>query len=269
VTEAERANPAPEFLLLTDADIQHHPTSVRRLVARAEHRRLDLVSLMVLLRVATFWERLLVPAFVFFFQKLYPFPRVNDPKARTAAAAGGCMLVRADALRRAGGLPAIRGALIDDCALARLLKESHPAGVWLGLTEDTVSLRPYESLGELWDMVARTAYTQLHHSPAWLALAVGGMTLTYVLPPVAALWGAIAGSGPLLVAGGAAWMLMTVCYQPTLALYRLAPAQGLLLPVAAVLYTAMTVSSAWRHVRGRGGAWKGRTYAAPQEGGLT
>lgn len=260
VIHAQRG--APRWLLLTDADIRHAPDNLRRLVARGEARGLVLVSLMVWLRCSAPVEKLLVPAFVYFFQKLYPFPWVNDPDDVMAAAAGGCMLVRNDALARAGGIAAIKGALIDDCALGRALKGVGP--IWLGLTDATVSLRPYPALKDFWDMVARTAYTQLHYSPALLVGTVLGMLLLYVLPPVGLVAGALIGAAPAAVLAGAAWAAMIWSYLPTLRLYRRPAGAALLLPVAGLLYTAMTVDSAWRHWRGRGGRWKGRIQGGRQ-----
>ena len=242
------------FVLLTDADIEHPPQSLRRLVAKAEQGDLDLVSLMVRLRCETFWERLLIPAFVFFFQKLFPFPRVNDPDRPEAAAAGGCMLVRRAALERSGGIEAIRHRLIDDCALAAGIKPGGP--IWLGLTEDVHSLRAYQRLGEIWTMVARTAYEQLRRSPLALIGTMFGMAVIYLVPPLAV----VGGDGVARACGLAAWLLMVVAYRPTLRLYGLPAWHGLLLPVAALFYSLMTIDSARRHGRGQGGAWKGRSY---------
>lgn len=255
---AARAAPDAVYALLTDADIVHDPSSVRRLVAKAEAEHLDLVSLMVLLHCRGFWERLLIPAFVFFFQKLYPFPRVNTPERPEAAAAGGCMLVRRRVLEAAGGVAAIRDQLIDDCALAGAIKCSGP--IWLGLTQDVRSLRVYESLGDIWRMVARAAFTQLGYS--WLALAgtVAGMTVVYMVPPLAVALGLAAGAAVPAIAGGIAWLMMALAYWPTLRLYGLGPGWAFALPAAGFLYTLMTVDSALRHRQGRGGAWKGRHY---------
>ncbi len=243
------------YVLLTDADIEHGPNSLRRLVNKAEDEGLDLVSLMVLLRTKSYWERLLIPAFVFFFQKLYPFPRVNDPQRTEAAAAGGCMLVRRAALERAGGLRAIRGEVIDDCALAALLKPGGP--IWLGLSDRVRSLRAYQGLSDIWSMVARTAFTQLGHSALVLAGTIPAMVLIYLVPPLAAVFGQTA---PGVFFGLFAWALMARAYLPTLRLYGQPPWRALLLPLAAFLYTAMTLDSAARHWRGRGGGWKGRNY---------
>jgi len=266
VAEAARRWPGARYLLLTDADIEHGPGIVAALIAKAEAEGRDLVSLMVLLRCRSFWERLLIPPFVFFFQKLYPFPRVNDPRRSEAAAAGGCVLVRRAALERAGGVSAVRDRLIDDCALAALLKRR--GAIWLGLTTASMSLRTYEHLSEVWRMVARTAYTQLDHRPANLVGTVVGMTILYLVPPLAAGFGAVAGDATNLVTGGLAWIVMMGLFVPTPCLYGQPIAWAAALPVAALLYTAMTVDSARRHHLGRGGAWKGRTYApAPTAAG--
>jgi hopene-associated glycosyltransferase HpnB len=254
---AQASSPHAPWRLLTDADIAHHPAHLRRLVAKAVAERLDLVSIMVRLRCASLWERLLVPAFVFFFQKLYPFPAVNDPARPIAAAAGGCILIRAEALARAGGIEAIRGELIDDVALARLIK-GRGGRIWLGLSATTHSLRAYESLGPLWAMVVRTADTQLRHSLPLLAGAVLGMALLYLAPPVLLLSAPLHLDATAAMVAALAWLLMGAAYRPTLRLYRLPALWFVTLPVAALLFVAMTVDSAVRHRRGRGAAWKGR-----------
>jgi hopene-associated glycosyltransferase HpnB len=220
---------------------------------------------MALLRVRTGWERLLVPAFVYFFAQVYPFARVAAPGRRTAAAAGGCVLVRAATLRRAGGIEAIRGALIDDVALGRLVKRSG-GRTWLGFTSpgeaaEVRSVRPYPRLANLWTMVSRSAYTQLRHSPALLAGTVAGLGLVYLVPPAAAVAGLLGRSPSASLAGLAGvtgWMAMSVSEAPVLRLYGLNPLRGVALPGVAALYAAMTVDSARRHARGRGGEWKGR-----------
>ncbi|MGH3669471.1 MAG: glycosyltransferase [Pseudonocardiaceae bacterium] len=252
-----------DLLLLTDADIAHHRQSVRKLVATAVADDRDIVSLMALLRAQTGWERILVPAFVYFFAQLYPFTRVAEPTRRTAAAAGGCVLVRRAALIRAGGLTRIRSNLIDDVALARLIK-STGARAWLGFTGDPPevrSVRPYPHLADLWTMVARTAYTQLRHSPALLTGTIAGLGLAYLVPPVAGLTGLLQRSPVRTLAGLSAWAAMAFSQAPVLRLYGLSPLRGLALPVVATLYAAMTVDSARRHATGRGGAWKGRFAA--------
>ena len=252
---------APEvpFVWLTDADIEHEPTNLRRLVAKAEDENRALVSLMVLLSCAGFWERLLIPPFVFFFQKLYPFAWVNDPRRRTAAAAGGCVLVRRAALEAAGGLESIRAEIIDDCALARRVKNAgRNTSLWLGLTTEVRSIRPYEGLAGIWSMVARSAYTQLGYSPWRLARTVLGMGLVYLAPPLLVLGYPFHGQALAAALGGLAWLLMAVAFLPTLRLYGQPAWLAPLLPVAALLYCAMTLDSALAHRRGRGGAWKGR-----------
>ncbi|MFI2303770.1 glycosyltransferase [Actinacidiphila glaucinigra] len=261
--EVATSSGGPGFLLLTDADIAHGPDSLRRLVAAAEGAGLDMVSQMARLRVATTWERLIVPAFVYFFAQLYPFRRVNRPRGRTAAAAGGCVLIRRSAVERAGVPDAIRDAVIDDVALARAVKRTG-GRIWLGLADEVDSVRPYPGLSELWRMVSRSAYAQLRHSPVLLAGTVLGLLLVYVVPPLAAIGGALAGDRWLCAAGVAAWALMCGTYLPMLRYYRQPSWPALLLPFTAVLYLLMTVDSAVQHGRGRGAAWKGRTYARPR-----
>ena len=260
---SQTLTPPPDYLLFTDADIEHDPGNLSRLVAKAEQSRLDMVSLMVLLRCQSQWEKWLIPAFVFFFQKLYPFAWVNDPKRAIAAAAGGCILIRRTALTRIGGLQTVRQALIDDCALAKAVKVDTPRNhpIWLGLTQSTRSLRPYDTLATIWDMVARTAYTQLNYSPRLLVGTLLGMTLVYLVAPIALLVGVLTVNWTLAVAGLVGWGLMALAYLPTVQLYRLSPLWALTLPAIALMYTLMTVDSARRHWRGEGGSWKGRTYS--------
>jgi hopene-associated glycosyltransferase HpnB len=256
-------------VLFTDADIAWAPGTLRRLVAAAEADGLDLVSQMALLRTATGWERVVVPAFVYFFAQLYPFRRVNDPGSRTAAAAGGCMLVRRAALEKSGGLTPIRAALIDDVAMGRMVKRQG-GRCWLGLSRQVVSVRPYPGLASLWQMVARSAYTQLNYSPALLAVTLIGLLFLYVLPPAGAVIGlaALIAGGPGVSsaaaglaagAGLAGWVLMTLSYLPMLGLYRLSPLRAPGLPLIALLYAGMTADSARRHYAGRGAEWRGRT----------
>ncbi|MFG3100927.1 glycosyltransferase [Streptomyces sp. NPDC048182] len=251
----------PEFLLLTDADIAHAPDSLRRLVAAAGPGGFDVVSQMARLRVESGWERLVVPAFVYFFAQLYPF-RWIARRGRTAAAAGGCVLLRTRAAERARIPDAIRHAVIDDVALARAVKGGG-GRVWLGLADRVDSVRPYPRLGDLWRMVSRSAYAQLRHQPLLLAGTVAGLVLVYLVPPLAVAVGAVTGNAATALLGGAAWLVMAGTYAPLLRYYRqplwLAP----LLPFTASLYLGMTVDSAVQHYRGRGAAWKGRTYARP------
>jgi hopene-associated glycosyltransferase HpnB len=245
----------PTYLWITDADIAHAPETLRRLVARAEAGKLTLVSLMARLQTGTRAERLLIPAFVFFFDMLFPFGRVNDPKSRVAAAAGGCMLVRREALEAAGGIASIRGEIIDDCALGARLKAQGP--IWLGLTQTSVSLRPYGSLGDIGRMVSRSAYAQLGYSPWLLAGTLLGMGLVYLAAPVLTAFG----PGLSRWLGLGAWALMTAAFQPMLRYYRLSPFWGVVLPLIGALYTLFTVQSAIDVWRGRGGMWKGRSQA--------
>jgi hopene-associated glycosyltransferase HpnB len=257
----------PEYLLFTDADIRYPPAVLAGLVRAAQAGRLDVVSQMVRLRAGTRWERLVVPAFVYFFAQLYPFARVNRPHRRTAAAAGGCMLVRRAALVEAGGLAAIAGATIDDVALGRLVKHRPGGGrIWLGLSADIESVRPYPALADLWRMVSRSAYTQLRYSPWLLAGTVVGLLLTYVLPPVATL-AALLARAPLPAAFGlAAWLIMAATYLPMLRFYGQRGWSAPVLPAVALLYLAMTIDSARQYRRGPGAAWKGRTAPAPPAG---
>ncbi len=268
-----RAAGAADYVLFTDADIAYAPGTVSALVRAAEADNRVLVSQMALLRADSFAERLLIPAFVYFFAQLYPFRRISKRGGRTAGAAGGCMLVRRSALRDAGGLEQIKGARIDDVALGGLLKRAPGGGdCWLGFTTDVISKREYTGLPEIWDMVARSAYTQLRYSPAALAGTVIGLAWLYLVPVAAAVAGLIlligggslsgvpASQAALLAAAGiAGWVLMSVSYVPILRLSHLSPLRSPGLPVVAVLYAAMTISSARRHHAGRGGEWKGRT----------
>ncbi|NEO17229.1 MULTISPECIES: glycosyltransferase [unclassified Moorena] len=299
IRHGQQQTPAPDYFLFTDADIEHDPANLRQLVTKAEMEHLDLVSLMVLLRCQDFWEGLLIPAFVFFFQKLYPFAWVNNPKKSTAAAAGGCILIRHQALNRIGGIEVVRQALIDDCALAQAVKSSNTksfaplapqfwgeqnsqsppklgdlggfsktnqqrpgfGGIWLGLSQSTRSLRPYASLASIWNMIARTAFTQLEYSPWLLVGTVMGMTLIYLVPPIGLIVSVLTGHWLNAIASLVTWLLMALAYLPTLRLYQCSPLLGFCLPGIGLLYTLMTIDSAWRHWQGRGGAWKGRVYS--------
>jgi hopene-associated glycosyltransferase HpnB len=259
------AGPAPEYVLFTDADIAWGPHALGDLVRGAEADDRALVSQMALLRARTGWERMIVPAFVYFFAQLYPFRKVNDPKSRTAAAAGGCLLVRRSALEQAGGLDAIRGALIDDVALGSLLKRAGNR-TWLGLTTDITSARPYPDLASLWQMIARSAYVQLRYNPLLLAGTLAGLLLLYAAPPagvitalvVAAAGGGTAATAVAGFAGLAGWVLMTASYLPMLRFYRLSALRAPALPLVALLYAAMTADSARRHYSGRAVSWRGR-----------
>jgi len=273
LSPAADAGPEPGgYVLFTDADIAWQAGTLRDLVTAAESDDRDLVSQMALLRTATGWERIVVPAFVYFFAQLYPFRRVNVPGSRTAAAAGGCMLVRRGALEKSGGLAPISGALIDDVAMNRMIKRQR-GRCWLGLSRQVVSVRPYPRLASLWQMVARSAYTQLNYSPALLAATIIGLLFLYVLPPAGAVIGlavllsggaAPAGAGPAALTAGAGlagWALMSLSYLPMLRLYRLSPLRAPGLPLIALLYAGMTADSARRHHAGRGAEWRGRTNA--------
>jgi len=265
MSEGVRAAGDADYLLFTDADIAYAPGTLTRLASAAASGRYDLLSQMALLRASTPAEKLLIPAFVYFFAQLYPFRRVSQPRSRTAAAAGGCMLVRPRLLAEAGGLERMRSARIDDVALGRLLKRAG-GRCWLGLTHDVLSVRSYERLGEIWDMVARSAYTQLGYSlPATVGCVVA-LAWLYLLAPAAAVAGLAvlaAGAGTatavwLAAAGLAGWLLMSLTYAPILRFYRLSSLRAPSLPLVAGLYAAMTADSARRHLAGRGGAWKGR-----------
>lgn len=261
---AKEIAPDAKYALLTDADIALARDTLSRLVAKAENENLALASLMARLDSRGPWASFLIPAFIYFFQKLYPFPRANDPDDNMAAAAGGCMLARREAIDGVGGMARIKGALIDDCAFAKAIKDLTPSTrIWIGLASDeAISLRDNRELSSIWNMVARTAYAQLHYSPLLLAGTVLGMALIYLAAPLILLtafwhWNFAA----IFYAAGAS-CLMAYTYWPTLRLYRRAPWEAALLPAAAGFYTAMTVSSALRHVRGDGGQWKGRTYSS-------
>ncbi|MFJ8615755.1 glycosyltransferase [Streptomyces clavifer] len=256
----------PEFLLLTDADIAHEPDSLRELVAAAGDAGaggFDMVSQMARLRVTSPWERLVVPAFVYFFGQLYPFRRVNRAGSRTAAAAGGCVLLRTGAAERARIPESIRQAVIDDVSLARAVQRSG-GRIWLGLAERVDSVRPCPRLADLWQMISRSAYAQLRYNPLLLAGTVVGLGLVYGAPPATLAAGLLSGDAAAAWAGGAAWAVMAGTYMPMLGYYRQSLWLAPLLPFTAVLYLLMTVDSAVRHHRGRGAAWKGRTYARPE-----
>jgi hopene-associated glycosyltransferase HpnB len=247
----------PEFYLFTDADIVHGPGTLAALTARARTENYDLVSYMATLHCETLAERALIPAFVFFFFMLYPPAWIRNPRRRTAGAAGGCILIRRAMLERIGGIEAIAGELIDDCALARAVKRAG-GRVWLGLSRETRSIRPYAGFGEIERMISRTAYTQLRHSPWLLAGTLVGLCFTYLLPPVLA----IGAHGIAAAAGACAWLLMSAAYFPALRYYRLWPLWAPLLPLAAAFYAGATLHSAVSYWRGKGGQWKGRAQDA-------
>ncbi|GAA4091985.1 glycosyltransferase [Streptomyces hundungensis] len=253
----------PEYLLLTDADIAHRPDSLRELVAAARGGGFDLVSQMARLRVASGWERLIVPAFVYFFAQLYPFRWINARRPRATAAAGGCVLLRTEAAERARIPQAVHQAVIDDVSVARAVRGSG-GRVWLGLADRVDSVRPYPGLADLWRMVSRSAYAQLRHSPPVLLGTVAGLALVYLAPPLTFAAGLAGGSPAAAWAGGLAWLVMTGTYLPMLRYYRQPLVLAPTLPFTALLYLLMTVDSAVQHYRGRGAAWKGRTYARPE-----
>lgn len=243
----------PDFLLFTDADIQHGRGHIAGLVARAQAEQRDLVSAMVMLSVGSWAERWLIPAFVFFFFKLYPPRWIASPRWQTAGAAGGCMLIRLQALQRIGGVAAVRSQLIDDCSLAQAIKRTG-GRIWLGLTRQAWSLRPYGSLAHIGRMISRSAFNQLRHSYLLLAGTLLGLCCTYLLPPLL-----LFAHDPWAIGlGAAAWALMTLTYLPMVRFYGLSPLWSLTLPAIAAFYSAATVHSALQYRRGRGGSWKGR-----------
>ena len=257
--QAQSPDDLPKYILFTDADIQHDLDNLKQLVTKAETENRDLVSLMVFLCCQSFWEKLLIPAFVFFFQKLYPFSWVNDPRRSMAAAAGGCILISNNALKEIGGIARIKDALIDDCTLATAVK-SQGNNIWLGLSKTTISLRGYDNLKAIWDTIARTAYTQLNYSPLLLLGTLIGMTLVYLVAPVCLAFGILTTNWLVVGICLMTWILMTYAYLPTIKLYKLSIIWALYLPAIAFLYTLMTIDSAVKYYQGKGGAWKGRTY---------
>jgi len=262
--EWARQNLSTDYFLFTDADIKHSVDNLSQLLAKAEKDNLDLVSLMVKLHCQSFWEKLLIPAFIFFFQKLYPFPLINNPRSKVSGAAGGCILIREKALTRIGGIEALKQALIDDCTLASLVKKSLPPnhGIWLGLSNTTVSLRKYPTLNPIWNMVARTAFTQLNYSTLLLIGTIVGMFITYLISPIAFLYSLYTLNIPLLIISLITLLLMALSYYPTVKLYQLPIFYSFCLSAIAFLYTLMTIDSAFRHWQGKGGQWKGRVYGS-------
>jgi len=243
----------PTWLMLADADVLHGPETVANLGLIASHGPYDLVSFMVKLHCESLPEKLLIPPFVYFFFMLYPPAWIRDTRGSTAGAAGGCMLVRAETLERAGGLESIRGAVIDDCSLARLLKQSD-GRLWIGLTDQSQSLRRYETFSDVEHMISRTAFNQLKHSSLLLLCTIAGMVITYLAPPLLLL----TSSRPAILLGAAAWAAMTITYSTIVRYYRLNPAWALTLPLAALFYLVATVHSAVKYWNGSGGDWKGR-----------
>lgn len=255
IAHAETMADPPDYLLLTDADIEYPPDAVARLVARAKASRTVLTSLMVKLNCESLAERALIPAFVYFFQMLYPFAWVNRSGTKTAAAAGGCMLVDQRALARAGGIARIGSALIDDCALACLLKAEAP--IWLGLSDDVLSLRTYPRCADIRRMVARSAYAELNYSPVLLFGTALGMVLTYLAAPFLAIFAPV----PANAVAALAWALMMLTFLPILRFYRVSELWAVAFPLIAAVYLGFTLDSAFQHWRGRGGTWKGRSQA--------
>jgi hopene-associated glycosyltransferase HpnB len=248
------AKTEPDFFLLTDADIEHAPDSLATLVSIAHVGLYDMASFMVKLHCESLAEKLLIPAFVYFFFKLYPPALIANPRNATAGAAGGCILIRPAALAQAGGIAAIRHEVIDDCALAAQVKRSG-GRLWLGASATTRSTRPYGSFSEIGRMISRSAFNQLHHSTLLLIASMAGMAVTYLLPPALVLFSHC--TVPAIL-GAAAWLLMSLSYIPVLRLYRLNLLWALALPLAAVFYVGATFHSAWKYWTGRGGQWKGR-----------
>jgi hopene-associated glycosyltransferase HpnB len=252
---AAAENLRPEYLLLTDADIEHAPDTLTWLVRQSSASQFALTSLMAKLRCESLAERTHVPAFIYFFQMLFPFSWVSQPGSSTAAAAGGCMLVRADALANVGGIASVRNALIDDCSLAAKMKTIGP--IWLGLSDRVHSNRPYQTFSDVRRMISRSAYAQLRYSPFLLAATLAGMAITFMAPPLLA----ICAAGLPRFLGLLAWLAMTISFLPTLRFYRLSPLWSLSLPAIAGLYLYYTLSSAYQFIKGQGGEWKGRIHA--------
>jgi len=253
-----KKNPSVDFYLFTDADIEHSQETLKNIVTKAQRENLQLVSLMVLLNCRNFWEILLIPAFVFFFQKLYPFQWINNLNRSTAGAAGGYILVRRSALEAGGGIDAVRGEIIDDCAIGRMIKKN--GSIWLGLTRSVKSLRSHNRLSEIWEMVTRTAFNQLNYSFTILFVTTVGMTIIYLVPPFAVVWGLVFNDYFFLSLGVLCWIIMAIAYLPTQRLYQRPFWEALLLPIAAFLYSLMVIDSAQRHWTKRHPSWKGRKY---------
>ena len=260
---AQEIAPNAAYVLLTDADIEHAPRTLSRLVAKAAQEEKVMVSIMAMLDARGFWGGLLMPAFIFFFQKLYPFPAINNPASAIGGAAGGCMLIERKTLDEIGGVETIKGDLIDDCALGKALKDPNGAkrSIWLGFDDGIVSLRDNRELHTIWKMVARTAFTQLKFSNLLLVGSVLGMALTYLAALMVIISLPLHGSNLAFFLGLLAYFGMVLAYVPTLRRYKKSWLWALILPLSAIVYMMMTISSALNHWRGRGGAWKGRTYS--------
>lgn len=260
---ANEIAPNATYVLLTDADIKHAPGTLSKLVSKAVQEEQAMVSIMATLDARGFWGSLLMPAFIFFFQKLYPFPAINNATSKIGGAAGGCMLIDRKTLDEIGGVETIKGDLIDDCALGKALKDPKGAkrSIWLGFDNGIVSLRDNRQLHTIWKMVTRTAFTQLRFSSILVVGSIIGMALTYLVAPITVLTVPLHGSNVAFALGALAYLGMTLAYVPTLLRYKKSPLWALILPLSAFVYMMMTVSSALNHWRGRGGAWKGRTYS--------
>jgi hopene-associated glycosyltransferase HpnB len=260
VTRGIPAGDGSRYVLFCDADISHGVGALRELDCRAEAGPCDLVSFMVKLQCSTVSEKLMIPAFVYFFRLLYPLRKVNDPEQSLAGAAGGIMLTRREALERMGGLKSIKGEIIDDCSLAREIKRGGNR-IWLGLSDNSESTRSYETMSEILRMISRTAYTQLRYSPLRLIGCVVGLGITFLAPPLLLIAG-----GWSAALGGMAWLVMTLLYLPMVLYYRQSPLLAATFPFTACYYLSATVLSAWLHHRGKGGEWKGRRTSeqAPQ-----
>ena len=250
--------PDAEFILFTDADIKHNSSNINELMSKCVRNNLDLASLMVRLKVESFWEYLLIPAFVYFFQMLYPFAWVNDARSNIAAAAGGCMLIKKSALNLIGGLSEVKNCLIDDCAIGKALKVR--GSIWIGLSEETVCLRSYRELSEIWRMVSRTAYTQLNLSVLNLLNTILGMFITYLVPVLCLIFGLIIDNKVIFFLGLSAYVLMLLSYFPIIKFYKIQFFWIFSIPLAGMLFGLMTLSSAIKHWSGKGGNWKGRDY---------
>jgi len=248
------------YVWLSDADVIHHPQTLSHLLSIVHQKKVDLVSVMVKLSAKSFWEKLLIPAFIYFFQKLYPFAAVASDKSKIAAAAGGCILIHRKILEKIGGIVSIRNQLIDDCALAKQVKNVR-GKLWLGLTNTSIAARPYENLSQLWGMITRSAYRQLNHSFILLILTCVGMIVTYLLPWVFIILSLVVFNWVHLLLSFLTIILMIRTYLPTLRLYQLPKIWSLLLPIAAFFYLMMTIHSAYLHKIGKGGNWKGRLQA--------
>jgi len=259
VHQGVEAAGSPRYLWMTDADIEHASDTLRRLVTIAEGKQRCLVSFMAQLHCTLWHEKALIPAFVHYFAMLYPFNWINRP-GPFAGAAGGCVLVERESLERAGGIAAIRGALIDDCALGALMKQQGP--IWLGLTHRSRSIRPYRSAGEVGAMIARSAYAQLRYSPLLMVATVIGLLLMFAAPVCLVM----AGDGAVQLLGMASLGLMVMICQPILRFYRLSPLWSLAQPLIGLFYTGCVVASYWQHWQGKGGMWKGRAQAARSAG---